>query len=219
MLHVIGVTVFQALYQSGVKPTGSVAITGLGGKPFYYFECNTRIGIYLLTFFLASGLGHLAAQFCRAWGVRTAVISRTADKKQEALDFGAHEFIVSKDLTPEYIEKMKKFDVILDTVSASINWDLYLSLLKRNGTLYMIGLPDKPIEIKDTVGLLAEQKAIRGSIVGGRNSIELMLEFAQRHNIKAQLEEYPLDIQSLEKAMQRCDEGKARYRGVLIAKD
>jgi uncharacterized zinc-type alcohol dehydrogenase-like protein len=165
------------------------------------------------------GLGSLALSFSNKWGCHVTAISGSANKKEEALKFGAHDFLNSKDLSKEYIEKMEKFDLILDTVSASLDWDLYLSLLNKNGALYMIGLPDSAIEIKNPVGLLVEQKSLRGSIVGGRYSIELMLEFAQRHNIKTLLEEYPLNIKGLEAAMERCDKGQARYRGVLLAKD
>lgn len=113
---------------------------------------------------------------------------------------------------------MDKYDIIINTVSGDLDWDLYLSLLNRNGTFYLIGVPDSSIEIKNTGALLTDQKAIRGSLVGGRYVMELMLVFAQRHHIKPKIEEYPLDLEGLHAAIERCEKGQARYRAVLVAK-
>ncbi|CAO3656801.1 unnamed protein product [Mucor hiemalis] len=191
-LFCAGVTVFNALHTSKVPPTGRVAVVGIGG------------------------LGHLALQFARAWGVHVTAISHSPNKKEEALGFGAHDFLSGKDLTPESIEKLDKYDLILDTVSASLDWDLYLSLLDRNGQFYLIGLPDSSVEIKNPTGLLVDQKAFKGSIVGGRYVVELMLEFAQRHNIKPKIEEYSFDLNGLHSAIERCDKSQTRYRAILV---
>ncbi|KAI8057479.1 chaperonin 10-like protein [Thamnidium elegans] len=194
-LFCAGVTVFNALYSSKIPPTGRVAVLGIGG------------------------LGHLALQFCRAWGVHCTAVSRSLNKKEEALSFGAHDFLASKDFTPEYIDKLEKYDVIINTISGDLDWDLYLSLLNRNGTFYLIGVPGSSIEIKNPAAILTDQKSIKGSIVGGRYVIELMLEFAQRHHIKPKIEEYPLDLDGLHAAIERCEKGQARYRAVLVAKE
>jgi uncharacterized zinc-type alcohol dehydrogenase-like protein len=190
-----GVTVFNAIHSSGVSPTGRIAVVGIGG------------------------LGHLALQFARAWGCHVTAISHSPNKREEALGFGAHDFLVSKDFSPELISKMKKYDLVIDTVSANLEWDVYLSLLKRNGTFNLIGFPGKPIEIKNVPGFITEQKKLRGSIVGGRHIVELMLEFAERHDIKPMIEEYTYDVKGIEEAIERCAANKARYRAVLIAKD
>ncbi|KAL1932561.1 hypothetical protein VTP01DRAFT_8239 [Rhizomucor pusillus] len=102
-----GLTVFTALPQAKLLPTARIAVVGIGG------------------------LGHLALQFASAWGCHVTAISHTPNKKDECLTFGAHEFMVSKDFTPEYIEIASKFDLILDTVSIDLEWDTYLDLLDR----------------------------------------------------------------------------------------
>ncbi|KAG1401708.1 hypothetical protein G6F60_006205 [Rhizopus arrhizus] len=190
-----GITVFNALYTSGVRPTDRVAVVGIGG------------------------LGHLALQFARAWGCHVTAISGSPDKKEEALGFGAHDFLNSREFTAESIEKLSKYDLILDTVSANLDWDLYMSLLKRNGQFILLGLPDSSVEFKNPMEILGGQKSFKGSIVGGRYAIELMLEFAGRHNIKPQIEEYDFNLDELHKAIERCDASKTRYRAVLIAKE
>ncbi|KAI8877128.1 GroES-like protein [Backusella circina FSU 941] len=138
-----GVTVFNAIYSSSVLPSSRIAVVGIGG------------------------LGHLALQFARAWGCHVTAISHSPDKKEEALGFGAHDFLVSKDFSPESISKMKKHDLVIDTVSANLEWDVYLSLVKRNGSFTVIGFPGNPIEIKNVPVFIIEQKKFRGSIVGG----------------------------------------------------
>ncbi|KAI9331772.1 chaperonin 10-like protein [Pilaira anomala] len=126
------------------------------------------------------GIGQLTIQFCHAWGVHCT--------KQEEIGFVVHDFLASKDLTPEYIDTLKKYDIIINTVSTSlVDWDLYLALLK----------PD--------------QKSIKGSHVGGRYAIELMLEFAKRHNIKPTIEEYPLDLDGLHAAIACSEKNQAWY--------
>jgi uncharacterized zinc-type alcohol dehydrogenase-like protein len=190
-----GITVFNAIYISNVRPTGRIGVVGIGG------------------------LGHLALQFARAWGCHVTAISGSADKKEEALGFGAHDFLVSRNLKIEDVKAEDKFDLILDTVSASLDWDLYISLLKRNGAMYLMGFPDKPMEIKNAANLITAQASLRGAINGGRYLTELMLDFADRHNIKPMVEEYPFSVQGIEESMEVCGKSKARYRGVLVAKE
>ncbi|CAO3606698.1 unnamed protein product [Mucor fragilis] len=190
-----GITVFNAIYNAKILPTARVAVVGIGG------------------------LGHLALQFAKAWGCHVTAISHNTDKKEEALKFGAHDFLCSKDFNEEFIAGVEKYDMIIDTVSANIDFDQYMSLLKRNGYFYLIGLPDAPVTIQKTLPFLQNQLSLRASVVGGRYSISLMLEFAKRHNIKPMIEEYPLDLDGLHKAIDRCDKSKARYRAVLIAQD
>ncbi|KAI9481368.1 MAG: chaperonin 10-like protein [Benjaminiella poitrasii] len=190
-----GVTVFNALHASKIAPTARIAVIGIGG------------------------LGHLALQFARAWGCHVTAISHSPSKKEEALKMGAHDFLSSKDFTPEYIAKLDKYDLILDTVSVNLDFDLYIDLLKRNGAFYLIGLPDAPITFKNSMNFLVNQNVFKGSIIGGRYVIDLMLEFAQRHNIRTMTEEYSFNLEGLEQAIERCDKSLARYRAVLVAKD
>ncbi|KAL0093906.1 chaperonin 10-like protein [Phycomyces blakesleeanus] len=191
-----GVTVFSALIQSGVTPTGRIGVVGIGG------------------------LGHLALQFSRAWGCHVTAISTSPSKKEEALGFGAHDYISSRDFGEDFvIADEDKYDVILNTVSAKLNWDEYLNLLKPAGKFMMIGIPDGSIEVKDVVGMIMDRRAVVGTILGGRSMVTSMLEFATRHNIKPAVEEYPFTATGLADAIISCHTNKARYRGVLVAED
>ncbi|KAI9262775.1 hypothetical protein BY458DRAFT_438927 [Sporodiniella umbellata] len=190
-----GATVFNSLFTNDVSPTARVAVVGIGG------------------------LGHLALQFARGWGCHVTAISTSDDKKQEATSFGAHDFLNSKTIDADSVSECPKFDYILNTVSANIDSDLYMSLLKPNGKLILIGLPNGAVEFKNPIEFVSGQKSYRGAIVGGRHALQQMLEFADRHQIKPTIEEYSLDLDGLSKAIKRCDIGKARYRAVLLAKD
>ncbi|KAJ8663740.1 hypothetical protein O0I10_000013 [Lichtheimia ornata] len=189
-----GLTVFTALWKSQIPPTGRVAVIGIGG------------------------LGHLSLKFARAWGLHVTAISHTPGKKEECLKYGAHEFMCSKDFTADYIKNAPKFDMILDTVSADLDWDMYLNLLDRNGSFFLIGIPSGPIQIKEIFPFLQSEKIFRGSILGGRYIVELMLEFASRHNIKAAIEDYPMTPDGIAKAVEDCEANKLRYRAVLLPK-
>ncbi|KAI8377949.1 chaperonin 10-like protein [Radiomyces spectabilis] len=188
-----GLTVFTAIYNSKIKPTDRVAVVGIGG------------------------LGHLAIQFARAWGCHVTAISHSADKKDECMKFGAHDYLCSKDFNDDYINKCEKFDYILNTVSANLPWDDYMHLLKPNGTFCLIGIPSGSVEIKDVFTLLNQQRGVRGCVLGGRHVITKMLDFAAQHNIKPQIEEYGFNLEGLEKGIDRCKTSKARYRAVLVA--
>jgi uncharacterized zinc-type alcohol dehydrogenase-like protein len=189
-----GVTVFNAIYSNKVLPTARVGIIGIGG------------------------LGHLALQFARAWGCHVTAISHSTNKKEEAHKFGAHDFLVDKDANPDALSETEKFDFIFDTVSEPIDYEIYYKLLKRNGNFTLIGIPSEPLTVKNPLAFIQSQLDIKGSVIGGRLAIELMLEFASRHNIKAQLEEYPFNLEGLEKAIDTCNKGKARYRAILVRK-
>lgn len=194
VLMCAGITVFNAIYSNKVLPTARVAVIGIGG------------------------LGHLAIQFAKAWGCHVTAISHSADKKDEAHKFGAHDFLVDKEVDPSSLQENGKFDYIFDTVSQSIDYDKFFRMLKRNGNFTLIGIPNDPVSVKDPLYFLQSQLDLKGTVIGGRYAIELMLEFAARHDIKAQLQEYPFDLEGLEQAIDLCHKGKARYRAVLVKK-
>ncbi|CAO3589017.1 unnamed protein product [Absidia cylindrospora] len=187
-----GSTVFNALYSSNLSPTASVGIVGIGG------------------------LGHLALQFANKWGCHVTAISTNPSKKDEALSFGAHAYLSSKDFaTPGFYDTAPKFDLILNTASADLPYDDYIKLLKPKGQFLLIGLPSKSVEV-DAFPFIGNELGMRGSLVGGRRAVRLMLEFAARHNIKPQVEEYPFTVQGLEDALESCVSYKARYRAVIV---
>lgn len=182
-----GTTVFAPLLENQVLPTYRVAVVGIGG------------------------LGHLAIQFLARWGCAVTAISRTPAKRADAERFGATDFIASG--TPGALgEAAGSFDFVMSTVSADLPWDDYLGLLRPQGRLSVVGVPPRPFTVNQ-MSLLPAAKAIVGGIVGSAAQTRQMFEFAARHDIRAEVETFP--VADLDQALDRVREGSARYRAVV----
>ncbi|SES44748.1 NAD(P)-dependent alcohol dehydrogenase [Lentzea albida] len=182
-----GTTVFSPLLVNGVRPTDRVAVVGIGG------------------------LGHLAIQFLAAWGCAVTAISTTPAKKADAEGFGATGFIASGE-EGALRAAAGSFDFVLCTVSANLPWDDYVGLLRPQGTLCVVGVPEQPIALSP-MSLLPAAKRVVGGIVGSAAHTRQMLDFAARHDIRPVVETYP--VAEFEKALGRVREGSARYRAVV----
>ena len=182
-----GATVYSPLKNYGIVPSMRVGVIGIGG------------------------LGHLALQFANAFGCEVTAFSSTPDKEKEASSFGAHRFIASANLAAPK-KAAGSLDFILSTVFANLDWNIYLQLLRPNGKLCFVGVPAAPIQIH--IGaLLGGQKSVCASVIGSRNTIREMLDFAARHDIQAKTEVLPLA--EVNKAIEKVRVNKARYRMVL----
>lgn len=182
-----GITVFNPLIQYNIKPTDKVAVIGIGG------------------------LGHLALKFYRAWGCEVTAFTSSDDKREEALQMGAHHTLNSLD-SEAIAAHQEKFDFIISTVALSLDWNLYLTTLKAKGRLHFVGLTLEPLDIA-TMNLLFRQRSISSSPVGSPSTIAKMLEFANQHQIRPEIEVYPMS--QVNEALARLNSGKARYRIVL----
>ncbi|OYP38166.1 NAD(P)-dependent alcohol dehydrogenase [Rhodopirellula sp. MGV] len=181
-----GLTVFNPFVENDIKPTGRVAVIGIGG------------------------LGHMALQFANAWGCEVTAFSTSPDKESEAREMGAHHFLNSRD--PDALQSVAgKFDMVLDTVNVSLDFDAYLSTLRPGGIFHVVGAVPK-IEATG-FSLLMGQKSISGSPTGAIVRAKEMLEFCARHSIKPMIETFPMS--EVNEAMQHLADGKARYRIVL----
>src|SRR6056297_3389022 len=182
-----GVTVFNPLLQFGIKPTDKVAVIGIGG------------------------LGHLALQFLNAWGCEVTAFTSSESKQQEALDLGAHKVLNSRD--PEAIESAAgSFDYIISTVNVKLDWNTYVNTLKPKGRLHFVGATLEPLDL-GVFPLMMGQRSVSGSPVGSPATIERMLEFARLHDIRPQVEVYPMS--EINEAFDHLKSGEARYRVVL----
>jgi len=159
------------------------------------------------------GLGHMAVKYAKAMGAEVTVFSTSPDKEAEAKEFGAHHFHIW-----ENVDEMKNAsssqDLIINTAPSDINWETALNLVGNNGTLCIVGLPTSSITIP-VPSLVFGQKAVAGSIVGGRRFMREMLDFSAVHNITPMIETMPL--RDVNEAMDRVAANKARYRVVLTA--
>lgn len=182
-----GITVFNPIVQFDVKSTDKVAVIGIGG------------------------LGHIALQFLNAWGCEVTAFTSSESKRNEALDIGAHKTLNSRDQGE--IESAKdSFDFIVSTVNVKLDWNLYLNTLKPKGRLHFVGATLEPLDV-EVFPLLMGQRSISGSPVGSPTTIELMLEFARLHNVKPQVEMYPMS--KINEAFDHLKSGNAKYRIVL----
>ncbi len=157
------------------------------------------------------GLGHMAVKFGVAFGADVTVLSTSPKKKEDALKLGAHHFVVTND--GEQVNAAKgTFDYILDTVSAEHDFNMYLSLLRTNGTMICVGVPSKPAEVA-AFSLLGGRKSLAGSGIGGIAETQEMLDYCAENNIVSDIE--LIDIKDIQTAYDRMEKGDVRYRFVI----
>lgn len=157
------------------------------------------------------GLGHLAIQFAHALGAEVTVLSRSMNKKEEALELGAdHYYATSNQAT--FIELAGRFDVILNTVSANLDVDAYLSMLRIDGTLVNVGAPAEPDKYS-VFSLIMGRRSLAGSLVGGIPETQEMLDFAAQHGIAPKIKVIRAD--QVDEAYERVLRSDVRYRFVI----
>lgn len=182
-------------------------------SPMQYFGMNVkgaRFGVVGL-----GGLGHMAVQFGKAFGMHVTIFSTSPSKEKEAREIlGADDFVVSKD-EAAMKAKAKSIDFIIDTVAAKHPVDAYLALLKTNGKLCLVGLPPHAMEIMP-YQLTAGRRLVAGSSIGGIKETAEMLEFCGKNNITCKVETLP--ISECNKAMERLEKNDVKYRFVLDLK-
>jgi alcohol dehydrogenase (NADP+) len=184
-----GITLYSPIKHWNVGPGKKVAVMGLGG------------------------LGHMGVKFAVAMGAEVTVLSHSPSKEKDALAMGAHHFVSTKD-EKIFAEHEKEFDVILNTISAEIDINLYLNLLKLDGTLVVIGLPGKPYAVH--VGsLLNGRRSIGGSMIGGIPELQEMLNFCGEHKITSDVEVIKADY--INEAYTRTIASDVKYRFVIDA--
>ncbi|KAI3950207.1 hypothetical protein MKW92_044521 [Papaver armeniacum] len=175
----------------------------------YYGLCEPGMHIGVVGL---GGLGHVAVKFGKAFGMKVTVISTSPAKEKEAIEhLGADSFLVSRN--PEQLKAaMGSMDGIIDTVSANHSLLPLIGLLKTQGKLCMVGLPEKPLELP-AFPLLGGRKMVAGSMIGGMKETQEMIDFAGKHNITADIEVVPMDY--VNTAMERLAKADVRYRFVL----
>jgi uncharacterized zinc-type alcohol dehydrogenase-like protein len=156
------------------------------------------------------GLGHLAIQFAHALGCEVTAISSSPTKKEQALGFGADNFIDINDIT-DLRKVYFYYDQVICTTSDGTKLELLLNIIKKRGRLVMLGFPD--INLNST-NLVAHDLSISGSLIGNSSTMRDMLSFAQKHGITPLVELMPMSQVNV--ALQKVKENKARYRIVLV---
>lgn len=182
-----GITTYSPLKRWNAGPGKKVAVVGLGG------------------------LGHLAVQYAHAMGAEVTVLSQSLKKKDEAISLGAdHYFATSASST--FSELANRFDIILNTVSANLDVDAYLSLLRVDGTLVNVGAPSQSDQYH-VFSLIMGRRNLAGSLVGGIQETQEMLDFSAEHGIAPMIEVIRAD--QVDEAYERVLRSDVRYRFVI----
>jgi uncharacterized zinc-type alcohol dehydrogenase-like protein len=182
-----GITVFSPFMQYAISPTARVGVIGVGG------------------------LGHLAVKFARAWGCHVTAFTSTEAKHAEALALGAHEVFSSRDARA-LANAAPRFDLLLSTVNASLDWNAFIGALKPRGRLHVLGAVPEPIAFPVT-SLMMAHRSVSSSPSGSPSDIMTMLDFVGRHSVVPQTEHFTFD--RVNEAIEHLRSGKARYRVVL----
>ncbi len=182
-----GITTYSPLRHWNVREGQKVGVVGLGG------------------------LGHMAVKLANAFGARVVVFTTSPGKAEDAVRLGAHDVVVSRHAA-EMQKHLSSFDFILDTVSAVHDLNPYLDLLKRDGTLTMVGAPEPPLPL-GVFSLLFGRRRLSGSIIGGIQETQEMLDFCAERGITADVELIPFS--KINEAYDRLLKGDVKYRFVI----
>ena len=158
------------------------------------------------------GLGHMGVKFARVFGAHVVLFTTSANKVEDAKRLGADEVVISKN--PEEMKQhIKSFDFILNTVAAAHNLDQYTALLKRDGIMCLVGVPDSPHPSPSVGNLIFKRRSIAGSLIGGLKETQEMLDFCAEHNITSDIE--IIQIQEINHAFERMLKSDVKYRFVI----
>jgi len=154
------------------------------------------------------GLGHMGVKFAKAFGAHVVVFTTSPGKKDDALRLGADEVILSSN-AGEMKQHAGSFDFILDTVSADHDINVYLGMLGLDGTMTLVGAPEKPLAVS-AFALIFGRKNLNGSLIGGIQETQEMLDFCGAHNITSDVE--VISIQKVNEAYERLLKSDVKYR-------
>ncbi len=182
-----GITTYSPMRHWNVGPGQKVGVVGLGG------------------------LGHMAVKFANAFGAHVVLFTTSPDKTTDAKRLGAHEVVLSKD-ADEILKHAASFNFIIDTVSAQHDLNPYLSLLKRDGTMTLVGAPPMPLPVS-SFNLIFGRHQLAGSGIGGIRETQEMLDFCAEHNITSDIELIRID--EINDAYKRLLKSDVKYRFVI----
>ncbi|MES1981331.1 MAG: NAD(P)-dependent alcohol dehydrogenase [Pseudomonadota bacterium] len=195
------------LYLAAVAPLLCAGITTYSPLRHWNVGKGHKVGIVGL-----GGLGHMGVQFAHAFGAHVVLFTTSAGKSEDAKRLGADEVVISRN-AEEMNQHLQSFDFILNTVAAPHNLDPFLALLKRDGTMCLVGVPDQPHPSPSVGNLIFKRRALAGSLIGGIQETQEMLDFCAEHNIVADIEVIPMDY--IDQAYERMLKSDVKYRFVI----
>lgn len=182
-----GITTYSPLKHWNAGPGKKVAVLGMGG------------------------LGHMGVKIAHALGAEVTVLSQSLRKKDDGLKLGADHYYATSD--PKTFEELRgTFDVILSTVSAPLDLDAYLSLLRTDGAFVNVGAPEEPVRL-NLFSVIGGRKTLAGSGIGGIQETQEMLDFCAEHGFGAEIE--LIAASEINEAYERVLASDVRYRFVI----
>lgn len=182
-----GITLYSPLAHWKAGPGKKVAIVGMGG------------------------LGHMGVKIAAAMGADVTVLSHSMRKQEDAKAFGAKEFFATSN--PETFQKLRgKFDFIINTVSVGVDWNQLLGLLRLDGSLVVVGIPEEAVPV-GAFSLIGGRRSLAGSLIGGIRETQEMLDFCGKHGIVCEIEK--ISASDVNKAYERVVKSDVRYRFVI----
>jgi len=198
--------VSEKLDPAGTAPLLCAGITTYSPLRHWKVGKGQKVGIVGL-----GGLGHMGVKFAHALGAHVVLFTTSPNKAADAKRLGADEVVVSKN-AHEMQKQHRSFHFILDCVSAEHDLNAYLNLLKRDGTLTLVGAPEKPLPVA-SFSFLMGRRSLAGSAIGGIRETQEMLDFCAEHNITSDIE--MIRIQQINEAYDRLARGDVKYRFVI----
>ena len=183
-----GITTYSPLRHWGAGPGKKVGVVGIGG------------------------LGHMGIKIAHAMGAHVVAFTTSESKRADAQALGADEVVVSRN-ADEMAAHAKSFDLILNTVAAPHDLDAFLGLLKRDGTMTLVGIPAEPHPSPSVVELIMKRRSLTGSLIGGIPETQEMLDFCAQHGIVADIE--LIRAEEINTAYERMLKGDVKYRFVI----
>ncbi|MEO6968206.1 MAG: NAD(P)-dependent alcohol dehydrogenase [Rhodanobacteraceae bacterium] len=183
-----GITTYSPLHHWKAGPGKKVGIVGLGG------------------------LGHMGVKIAHAMGAQVVLFTTSPDKQEDAKRLGADDVVLSKD-DAQMAVHAASFDFILNTVAAPHDLDAYLNLLKRDGTMCLVGAPATPHPSPGVFNLIFKRRAIAGSLIGGIRETQEMLDFCAQHGIVSDIE--MIAMRDINDAYERMLKSDVKYRFVI----
>ena len=186
-----GITLYSPLKHWKAGPGKKVGIVGLGG------------------------LGHMGVKLAHSFGAHTVLFTTSPSKIEDGKRLGADEVVVSKDAS-QMQAHTRSFDLIVNTVAVAHDLDAFINLLKRDGTLVLVGAPEHPHPSPSIFGLIMARRSLAGSGIGGIAETQQMLDYCAAKNIASDVEVIP--IQKINEAYTRLSKGDVKYRFVIDMK-
>ena len=191
----------------GVAPLLCAGITTWSPLRHWQAGPGKKVGIVGI-----GGLGHMGVKLAHALGAHVVAFTTSPGKREDALALGADEVVVSRD-SGEMAAHRGSFDFILNTVAAPHDLDAFLQLLKRDGTMALVGVPAEPHPTPSVFHLIMRRRSLAGSLIGGIEETQEMLDFCAEHGIVADIETIP--IQQIDAAYERMLKSDVKYRFVI----